>query len=551
MVAGEEEEPRGRKNETESMPNKKRAARDQTFDRFEQHMVRGEIAPAQQIAASLIREYPNFARGWLAAARAAVRLDDLEKAIMHLTKASRLDPDDPTINAHAAMIFTHAGISGKGRGHAEAALRSGNDDPQLYALAGAALNMNGDLSGARQSFERALELKPDHPEYLYQLAAIEKFYGELDAAEEHLEEAIAINPAYGRAHYHLATLRRYIPDTAHIERLTALLDRPLPGWKDEVTVRYALGKELNDLGDYAAAFKSFAAGAKQQRKNTSYSLAAELGKIDRIIELHSASSLSEGQGGTSEASPIFILGLPRTGSTLIERILDSHAAVISKGELNVFSMALDQLVSALPESEKDADAVEAYLQVDYAKLGLDYLKRAGERAPEADRFIDKMPGNSEYIGLIIRALPNARIIYLDRDPRDTAIANYTTFYNTAYPWSCDLGETVDYLIAHRRLMDHWRREFPGRILSLAYEDIVADQEASTRRLLEYCGLPWDDNCLRFFENKSAATSASSTQVREPIYSSSIGRWKNFEPYLGSVLDRLGKVGNDAVDGADK
>jgi hypothetical protein len=248
--------------------------------------------------------------------------------------------------------------------------------------------------------------------------------------------------------------------------------------------------------------------------------------------------------GAPADDPIFVLGLPRSGSTLVERILTSHSAVTAAAELPCFALALVSAVrrhtgrDRLPRQELVAQAA----RVDFAALGQDYLQRARRELDTRGRFVDKMPLNYLYCGLIQRALPRAKIIHVTRHPMAVCFAMYKALFKDAYPFSYDLRELARYYIGYRRLMDHWYAAMPSAIHSVSYEALVADQLGESRRLLEFCGLEWQEACARPHENRAASTTASAAQVRRPVYATSVTQWQHYELQLAGLKSQLTAAG---------
>jgi hypothetical protein len=261
--------------------------------------------------------------------------------------------------------------------------------------------------------------------------------------------------------------------------------------------------------------------------------------------------MCQGDSGFETGEPIFIVGMPRTGTTLVERMLAGHSAVSSAGELHDFSSELVKEISRVSGGKPvpKQEIVAASVKVDFARLGRNYIAAARQAAGGSTaHFIDKLPFNFLYCGLIQRALPGARIIHMMRDPMDTCYAVYKTLFGQAYPFSYDLDELSTYYIAYRRLMDHWRRVMPGKMLDVKYEDVIADPERQARRLVAHCGLDWEQGCLEFHQSDAASTTASAVQIRQPLYSSSVLKWLNYERQLESLKIRLTEAG--LISGSD-
>jgi hypothetical protein len=243
-----------------------------------------------------------------------------------------------------------------------------------------------------------------------------------------------------------------------------------------------------------------------------------------------------------------VFGMPRTGTTLVERVLASHPEVCSAGELSTFSLELTRLTQALPGSpvRSRAEFVERSASLDFAELGESYLRAARAHHDGRAYFVDKLPFNYLYAGLIRLALPGARLVGLERHPMDTCYAVYKQLFRDAYPFSYDLDDLGRYYVGYASLMNHWRSVLPAAIHAVQYETLVSDLDGEVRRLLEHCGLPWNDRCVRFHENESASTTASALQVRRPVYTSSIGRWRAYAEGLEPLRVRLAAAGLDVA-----
>jgi LPS sulfotransferase NodH len=313
-------------------------------------------------------------------------------------------------------------------------------------------------------------------------------------------------------------------------------------------VRFALGKEYEDIGDYARAFKHIRAGAEMKRKRLRFDIRGYVGVMNRVIRSQTREALDAAaartlSGDFSRDDPIFIVGLPRSGTTLIERIVASHGNVTAGGELSTLSNELTRAAHSAG-IVKAGEWAERLDVIDAAAIGKAYSRVAREIGIADDkRFTDKNPPNVLYCGVIRMALPNAKIITLKRRAMDSCYAMYKQYFQTdSFPYSYDFHELAQYYAAFRRLIDHWRGALPERqYIEVSYEDVVADLEGQSRRIIDFLGLPWEDEILRFHESAAPVATASAVQVRRPIYASSIGKWRNYEEQLEPLRARLAEL----------
>jgi len=291
------------------------------------------------------------------------------------------------------------------------------------------------------------------------------------------------------------------------------------------------------------AFAALRTGAQLKRRLVNYDSASETGAIRGIEAAFGLAEAAAASPGFDETGPIFVVGMPRTGTTLVERILSSHSEVESIGEFPDFPQLLREQadLAAMAAQGEQLTRAQASVCIDFAALGRHYLEAARQLC-SAPRFVDKLPYNALYCGHIHKALPRARIIHLVRDPMDTCYAVFKTLFHQSYSYSYDLDDLADYYIAYRRLMDHWHRVLPGAILDVAYEDIVADPEREARRILAWCDLEWQPAVLEFHRSARDSTTASAAQVRRPVYAGSVGKWRNFAEELAGLRARLAAAG---------
>jgi len=414
--------------------------------------------------------------------------------------------------------------------------------PELRAAAAILTKCNA-TAAARSCLERAHQLSPRDPAVLYDLA-LAHFYADNTAdAERCLATVLDQFPLHGGTLYLRSVLRVQTAERNNVADLQQKLAAGRGTPADAAATHFALAKEWEDLGDYPHAFAALRTAAQLKRRLVTYSSDDETGAIRAIEAVFGPAEAAAASPGCHEAGPIFVVGMPRTGTTLVERMLSSHSVVESIGEFPEFPVLLREqadLTAAAAHGEQLTPA-QASVRVDFAALGRRYLEAARQLC-KAPRFVDKLPHNALYCGHILKALPRARVIQLVRDPMDTCFAVFKTLFHQSYSYSYDLDDLADYYIAHRRLMDHWHRVLPGAILDVAYEDIVADPEREARRILAWCDLEWEPAVLEFYRSARDSTTASAAQIRRPVYDSSVGKWRNYENELAGLRARLAAAG---------
>lgn len=415
----------------------------------------------------------------------------------------------------------------------------GRDDPRLLQAVAECYTHCTKHHDAYRCHVRATAMAPDDPRYVYNMAATALAIGRIDEAEALFSRVIAVEPRDFDAWQNRSTLRRQTPASNHVSELEQALSRVAPGGNGEVALCYALSKELEDLGEYARSFEYLQRGAQARRRQLSYRVEMDLEAIDQIQRAFDRHVLAKAPPPSAEPGPIFILGLPRSGTTLVDRILSSHSQVESLGELNDLPFAVMHAAGAASDK---MDLIRRAAQADFAALGREYRRRVAGYGAARPYVIDKTPLNFLYLGLIRLSLPGARIVHLRRQPLDSGYAMYKTLFRMGYPFSYDLEDLGRYLAAYQRLMAHWRECLPQGFLDLDYETLVADQRGASRRIVEWCGLDWEDRCEAFHLNPTPAATASAAQVREPMHSRSVGSWRRYERQLEPLARSLREAG---------
>ena len=417
------------------------------------------------------------------------------------------------------------------------------DYAEAFNNRGNALKNLSRAQEALASYERALALKPDYPRALENMSILFTELGRFDEATDAIEAAIALAPTRVRSYYTLVEVRRLTPGEPHLLAMQKLARDMGPLAPDEqIELHFALGKALADIGDRVGSFQHLLDGNALKRAQSDYDETAVLRALEDMPAAFTEELVraAEGLGDPSEL-PIFIVGMPRSGTTLVEQILASLPDVFGAGETDDFRKTV---------ADRSADPVDASTSPEEAELiwgrhlqgiGKTYVDRVRAYAPTAQRIIDKTLENYRVMGLIHLALPNARIIHMRRDPIDTCISCFSKLFINL-PYTYDLGELGRHYRAYETLMAHWRKVLPPEaLLEVQYEDVVANLETQARRILAHCGLAWDPRCLDFHLTERPVLTASRTQVRQPIYKSAIGRWREYEAFLEPLLTALGTV----------
>lgn len=460
---------------------------------------------------------PDFTRAWADLVTVQMAMEEFEQAVASAECLLRLDPE----GALSHLVLANA-----------------------YA-------MSGRHNDALAEYEQVVAVFPGHPGALSGIGHMLKTTGRQEESIAIYQKCTRQNPQHTEAWWGLANMKTYDFDDREIQAMLDLLNQGDP--KAELTSRWlpstpevnlcnALGHAFERSGDYDRAFEYFERGNKSRRLDESYDPVQTEHVYDRIIQLFNSGILEKRSGqGRSDNDAIFIVGLPRTGSTLIEQILASHSQVEGTHELP----ELDRISQTLPIVSHDRsqypENVRDLENSGFETLGQEYIERTRQYRSSAAFFTDKNPNNFIHVGLLHLILPNAKIIDARRHPLDTCLGCYKQLFAKGQSYSYDLGELGEYYLQYQRLMDHWDEILPGKVLHVQYEEVVADLEPQVRRILEHCGLPWDDNCLRFYETKRDVRTASSEQVRQPIYSSSVNLWRHYESHLGELIDVLGPL----------
>jgi len=396
---------------------------------------------------------------------------------------------------------------------------------------GMSLVLLGRLQEARECYEKALRAAPRNVQALVGRGQIDALEGRFAEAEAAYRRALEVDPRAVYAWSGLVWLRKMTPaDGAWLKRAEEIAASGLTPI-DESAIRFAIGKYCDDVGDFARAFRSYRrANELHKMRAKPYDPEARTRFVDDLVRVYTREALSRARAGASDsARPVFVVGMPRSGTSLVEQIIASHPAAKGAGELSFWRAVVHKHETAFRQ-ELPAEPLRK-------KLAAEYLRFLAGRSRDALRVVNKQPLNSDYLGLIHSALPNARMIYVRRDPIDTCLSCYFQQFTPVMNFTLNLSDLAHYYREHQRLVAHWRSVLPPEtLLVVPYEELIADQEQWTRRILDFVGLPWDERCLDFHKTVRPVTTASFWQVRQKIYKSSVERWRNYEKFIGPLLD---------------
>ncbi len=452
-----------------------------------------------------VKVAPGFTRAWIDLCQVQFEQEEFEGAIESAKQVIKLEPRIP--------------------------------DGYIW-LAGASASI-GLHQDAAESFDKALEISPDHVGALCAKGNALRTVGDNEGAIAAYRRSIAANPLHAEAYWSLANLKTFRFEDDEVEAMLALVDDERITHEGQVQLNNALGLEFEGRTEYDRAFEFIDRSNILRREKELYDPVENEELIGKTIEAFSQQFLAEKAGcGDPEPAPIFIVGLPRSGSTLLEQILSSHSKVDGTHELRDLALTTRSIPKLCGRGAPYPKNV-AFLDEDgFKRLGSEYIERTRRHRGSRPFFTDKNPNNYVHVGLLHLILPNAKIINARRHPLDSCYGSYKQLFAQGQPFSYDLVELGEHYLQYQRLMDHWHDVLPGKVLDVQYADVVADLEGQVRRILEYCELGWEESCLRFHETSRSVKSASSEQVRLPIYSGAVNTWRHYEHHLGALIEVL-------------
>jgi len=466
------------------------------------------------------------------------RLDEAETS---LRKALNLNPDIAETYINLGMILNSQGKLEEAAACCRRALTLRPNFAEAHYNLGITFGDQGKLAESEASLRQALSLRPDYTEACNNLGLTLHSLGRLDEAYACFRQALNLNPDSAQVYKSLSMFIKH----AEVDDITPAMEKlynrmNLPA-EDRIDLGFALGKSFENLGEYDKSFDFILAANRAKRRLYTYSIRDDHELFKKIRRTFSPAFFSSHQGiGNPDRTPIFILGMPRSGTTLVEQIIASHPLVFGAGELLFLPRLVDRICAA-KGSGKFPDCIPELGREELARIGSAYIEKIRNYSKAAQHITDKLPHNFLYLGLISTILPKAKVIHCVRSPLDTCLSIFKTdFKGELHRYAYDLVETGQYYNLYQELMAHWEKVMPGFVHTLRYEDMIADQQDQIERLLNFCELPWDEACLAFHKTKRKVVTASVAQVRQPIYKDSVALWKRYEKQLEPLIKSLQK-----------
>ena len=478
-----------------------------------------------------------------------------EKAIGWLSIVHKKFPGNPNILDNLGSAYCAAGRYGDGQKKYEKLLRTHPKRLQTWCNLGSARSKLGNTKSARDAYKSALAYDPNFIAALTNLALLEGQSGDQKLALKLYYKVLLLQPADGEIYSDLSRFKKFSENDADITKMEKLMNSNIVTPQDRMFLGYALAKAYEDTGQLDKSFKNLSIGSEYKRASTQFDIREVQNYVDNIIDTFHLDVFAHQKLLPSRQTPIFIVGMPRSGTTLVEQIIASHSRVIGGGELTFLQDVIEgQGTSHLSISSLNGtdDAypmgVKSLSVQDLSTIGHTYLRLVRNHLNPTDMFTDKMPQNFFFVGLIKLALPHAKIIHCKRSPLDTCLSCYSLHFPYGQAFSNELTELGLYYKEYYRLMCHWKAVLSDEILDISYESLVEKPKLGTKKLLDFCELPWENQCLEFHKTMRQVTTASASQVRKPIYKTAVNRWKKFESHLQPLIRALGPLEDYYLDG---
>ena len=502
----------------------------------------GKLLRAEELCRQFLQKVPHNIEAMRLLADIGMRQGILEDAEFLLHSAHQIAPENVRVHIDYIQVLRKRQQHSAALEQARSLLQSELDNAQFQSIYAVQCMQSGDFDEALRGFDRILQTLPDDPVTLTSQGHALKTKGDSAGAIKSYQNAIAAYPRHGEAFFSLANLKTYRFSDEEIDHMLGLQNDENLGFMERVHICFALGKSFEDRGDAKQSFAFYAQGNRMKNSQSHYDAGQISNEIDLQRQQLTAALLSERQGwGFNSDDPIFIVGMPRAGSTLIEQILSSHSQVDGTLELpNILSLSqklrrhsIDGITPGYPK------VLELLNEEEFTRFGQQFIEDTRGHRQVAPFFIDKMPNNFRHIGLIKLILPRAKIIDARRNPLDCCFSGFKQLFAEGQEFSYSLDDIGRYYRDYIKLMQHWDEVLPGFVLRVNNEDLIDDLEGQVRRMLEFCGLPFESACLNFHSTQRNVRTPSSEQVRQPVNNRGVGQWKKYSHDLESLKNSLG------------
>jgi tetratricopeptide (TPR) repeat protein len=510
------------------------------WERAQRYIAEEQYPAARAALDALLARAPGNTQARMLASSVCLKLGHLRAACAHLVEAAHALPDDAGQIHTLGFCLHQVGETVALRECLEHPAITRSRSGELLAKMAHLHQLLGAHERALALMDRALGLGFDNPDFRYYRSLQLQFNGRMREAEAELEAALRMGPTHGRASLALARMRRQTAESNHLDYIHAQLRRVQPGSEDHAAFEFARFKELDDLDSREDAWAALQRGNAIMHARVNHDAERERAWFEAVAHLCTEGFVNAGAGSSLDQGPqpIFILGMPRSGTTLLERVLGNHSQIATPGELSDFPRQLRWVADVHGSGILDELLLERAAELDYALVGQRYLQQSRWRAAGKRFYVDKLPANYMLAGFIRRALPGARIIHIARDPMDVCFSNWKALFGDSYGYSYSLDTLAAHYRGYARLMSHWRQKIPAALLDVAYNELVDDPEAVAARIFAFCGLPHEAGCGDILTNRRPVSTISSAQVRQPIHGRARGEWRRYEAQLQPLRDAL-------------
>ena len=463
-----------------------------------------------------------------------------EQAERYFLSAIELKPEFYKAHVNLGSIYEMSKNAEQARKHLLFALELNPQSSSTYFMLGNLLFEDKAFDQAIEHYEKALQLSPEFTDALCNLGVLYRSKGDFDAAKQCFQRVIAIDPEHAEGYRSLMLLSKTEDSGSTIDDMLLSLKNVQPCSEEAMTLHFSLGAAYEKQGDFSESFMHYRQANTIKRSTYDYDLQFFVEGLEQIKQTFTTELIANNQDvGCASPVPIFVLGMPRSGTTLTEQILSSHPQVFGAGEIYDFNTAIDNIIPQVSEAGYPM-AIQYFQPQHFKQLGDEYVEAIRCYAPDAQYIVNKLPANFIYVGLIRLALPQAKIVHCLRDPLDNCLSCYKILFAETQRYAYDLDELGQYYLLYQKTMAFWHQQFPNQIHDSQYETLISNFQPQVEQLLAYCGLPWDDACLHYYDNERFVRTASATQVREKIYDKSVGYWRNYQEQLQPLIKRLGQ-----------